>query len=217
MARTDIYGKRTLVVAQITPGGGSIIPYGFMTNVDATEYSPLGVSAAVAGALVVIGSNLPKPTRMGKKQTGYSVSCFASSGSIDSAVAAGWKVVKVGKRYRHNAGNTLSTTATTAVSVYVPVRLGTLTIKYAWRIPRYQAAKITTGDATELGIIVPANDNDARDMMFGVNNVKPARASLVVNADNKTQNVTTFYDSNATLAKWKPVSALMVKGASVEF
>ncbi len=219
MGKTDVYKDRELVVATITPGGGTPVPYGFLTNVDSTEYAVLGITQPVAGAVVVLGANKPKPTRIIKKESGYTVSCFASSAQIGAAIAAKWKVQKVGNRYRHSAGNKLEGTTGPGVSVYVPVTVGSLTVKYAWRMPRYQAAKVTTADAGELGIVVPTTDNDARDMLFGVNNIRPARASRTVGTtgDSGSFTLTTFYDVTKTLANWRPVAPLLIKGSAPEF
>lgn len=218
MGKTDVYKDRELAVATITPGGGTAMPYGFLTNVDSAEYSVLGVTNPVAGAFVLLGANRPKPTRMMKKESTYTVSCFASSAQIQSAIVAGWKVAKVGNRYRYSASNVFAGTTGPSVSLYVPVTVGSLTIKYAWKMPRYQAAKMTETDRTELGIILPTSDNDARDMIFGLNNLKPSRANRKIGTTGSASySLTTFMDDTKTLTNWKKVSDTLIRGGKPEF
>lgn len=221
MGKTNVYAKRTLVLALIKPGGaaGTVVPYGFLTNVESNEYGVLGITVPATGTILVLGTNLPKPTRMTKKEAGYSVSCFASTASIAAALAAKWKVTKAGNRYRYSAGNVLTAESKKSVAVYVPMTVSDSTFKYAWRIPSFQAAKMGTTEATELGIKVPTTDADARDMLFGVNNMKPARASKTIGTagSDTAFTMTTFYDTAQTLTTWKPVSAPMIKGAAPEF
>lgn len=219
MGKTDVYGKRTLVQAVLKIGANTV-NYGFLTAVETTERQALGLTDVAGGSgTIVVGCNLPKPTRMMKYDSGYTVSSFVSTESISKALVAKWKIQKAGRRYRHTSSNSLESKK--SVCAYVPVQLGNGSIKYAWRIPSYQAVKVTAEMLTTLGITIPASDTDASDMLFGVNNIKPAKAQRTLGGTDKKNDaaytLTLPYDASKPLTDWTPVSGIRVKSSGVEF
>src|SRR4029078_7693278 len=79
---------------------------------------------------------------------------------------------------------------TGSCNLFVPIQ----GIKYAWKMPRYQIPNISADDRTGLGIVVPANDADARDMIFGASSPVPPRAMKNASVNGDSQTFSTFYD-----------------------
>lgn len=174
----------------VTPSTRSTFLYGFLTSLDDAERQALGhtVLTGQNSSGVVFGANSPKPARMKKtRDSGRSANSFVSAGSIASARTAGWKLIKRPTARRSRA---------TALSkpVYVELSIGSIKVKYAWRMPTDLYTSVGT-DRTALGITDASTETDAFDLVWGVNSPKPPRAYKV----NGDSTLATFCDPNATL------------------
>jgi hypothetical protein len=207
------YGERRLVAVpmQLIPG----LLFGFRTDVATTTSTALGHVAALNNGVsnpgVVFGINSPKPPRAKKLfATGnkrYEES-YIDHSKIATARADGWDI-KPGKiaSLRNTSFSKVvfvdyklidAVEASEGVEAS-PVR----TMKYAWRMPQYQYAKLTTTDKTTLGIQdFVAADRGEYIMGAAKNSARPKRARKTVIADGVAQNISTFvaYNKEDSLA-----------------
>lgn len=200
------YGQRRLVGVHVAGIPGLI--YGFRTDVADTTSTVLGHVDALNSsgdyiAGVIFGINSPKPATARKyfgADTKAYESSFVDPQKIDDARAAGWKV-KPGKRLK------LRSTKYSKL-VYVEQKIvdeaeaqgnqgatSAVTIKYCWRIPAYQYAKLLDSDKTMLGI-KDVTDNDLKTIVVGANSNKPYKASKLISADGQLLRISTFVASN---------------------
>lgn len=201
------YGDRREVAVsmQLIPG----LLYAFRTDVATATSTALGhVDAATGGvykAGVVFGINSPKPPRAKKMfATGnkrYEES-FIDHTKIATARADNWDI-KPGK-----IATLRNTTFSKVVSVdfklvdAVAASQGVeaspaRTMKYAWRMPQYQYAKLLSVDKSGLGI--EEFDSSKRgEYIMGADkgSARPARASKTITADGKAIRISTFVAYN---------------------
>lgn len=195
------YGVRREVAVKmlLIPG----LLYAFRTDVDNTTSITLGHEPALEGSGykpgVVFGINSPKPPRAKKMFSSgnkHFEESFVSHDKIDSSRTAGWEI---------RPGKILSLRSTKfSKIVSVDFKLidavdasegnegaAAKTMKYAWRMPQYQYAKLLAGDKTALGI----EDFDFTkrgEYIVGANSVRPRRAVKSITAGGVTSRVTTF-------------------------
>lgn len=179
MARTD---SRRLVT--VVPFNGSLIKYGFNTNLDASRGRELGhtdVTSTTQG--FVFGANSPKPAKARKSYAAGIASSYVNAGSIASARTAGWKI---GKAKSRGGGSTAR-----AKVVYVTVN----GVKYAWSLPNDTAQRI--GNISSLGIKI-AQTNE-KNLVFGATRPIPPQARKVTGAGGSQTIISTYYDPTITL------------------
>lgn len=201
------YGERRLVAVsmQLIPG----LLYAFRTDVASTTSTALGHVDALANGVnkpgVVFGINSPKPPRAKKLfATGnkrYEESYIAPD-KIATARADGWVITpgKIASMRNTSFSKVVSVDYKLIDAVEAsegvdasPVR----TMKYAWRMPQYQYAKLLTTDKTALGI----EDFDASkrgEYIMGAakNSARPLRASKTFTVDGNVIRVSTFVAYN---------------------
>lgn len=200
------YGTRRQVGVKLALIPGLV--FGFRTDVaDATSTALGHVNVLSGGTYIagtVFGINSPKPP-VARKFFGTGTKKYESSyvdkDKIDDARTAGW-IVKPGKNRRARS---------TAFSklVYVDLKIvdavaaegstpaaPAVTVKYAWKMPAYQYAKLTAADKTTLGIS-DLDADDVKEAMFGANSPRPYRASkTITTTDGVQQTISTFVASN---------------------
>lgn len=201
------YGERRLVAVpmQLIPG----LLYAFRTDVASATSTALGHVDAVSGsgykAGVVFGINSPKPPRArklfatGNKRNEES---YIAHDKIATARADGWDI-KPGK---------IATLRNTSFSKVVSVDYKlidavaasegveaspTRTMKYAWRMPQYQYAKLLGADKTALSI-EDFDQSKRGEYIMGADkgSARPFRASKRVTADGQVIKITTFVAYN---------------------
>ncbi|BFM38904.1 hypothetical protein [Synechocystis sp. LKSZ1] len=138
--------------------------YGFLTQQEGhnTHKAALGHTAYAGAAGVFFGCNSPKPPRATYDGSENTFSSFCSTNKVSALKkTAGWTVNdKTGRRGVKTSGRTRT--------VYVDMPGGW---KYAWNLPTSELDIIGT-----LGI-VQASGADAADLVWGVQDPKPPRAS----------------------------------------
>ncbi|MEO0349489.1 MAG: hypothetical protein AAF282_05495 [Cyanobacteria bacterium P01_A01_bin.15] len=169
----SVYGPRTKV--SVTPFNGSTINYGFATNCTGAEQGALGqTQIANVQGIIVYGTSAPKPGRMtkepdaGPQQAGVNVNTtsYVDWQSINSAEAAGWKLVK---------GATLTPKlGRGSRSVRVKAEIAPSLIK-VWDMKTEQFNRITAATLAEMGIsaYVQADANN-NNVIQGDNKIEGA-------------------------------------------
>lgn len=201
------YGERreVAVALDLIPG----LLYAFRTDVDNTTSTALGHVAAAQGSGykpgVVFGINSPKPPRASKlfaTGTKRNEESFIASDKIATARTAGWKI-KPGKisKLRNTPFSKIVSVDYKLIDAIAasegveasPVR----TMKYAWRMPQYQYAKLLTADKTALGIEDFDPDDRGKYIMgASKNSARPFRASKTITVDGRPLTMTTFVAHN---------------------
>jgi hypothetical protein len=213
MAITNIYGVRDLRAVLMAVGSVNAY-YAFKTNVDASEVADLGqVSAAtVIGAtttpvFVGTGDNgRPRPARLKKKKEG--ITSLAGTANIATALATRkWQIIKRAVYQGRVAQK--STTFGTAISGgeaakgSILVVVTTSGLNWAWRMPAQQFNKITSAEATSLGITIPNTDLEFRSLLVRADLPRPGRAFRTLATTDNTLRIETFIGDKATLpAGW---------------
>lgn len=201
------YGERRLVAVsmQLIPG----LLYAFRTDVSAATSTALGHVNAAEGsgykAGVVFGINSPKPPRAkklfasGNKR--YEES-YIDHTKIASARADNWDV-RPGKIASLRNTN-FSKVVSVDYKLIDPVAAsqgveptGARTMKYAWRMPQYQYAKLLGNDKTALGI-EDFDQTKRGEYIIGASkeSARPLRASKTIVADGRPIKITTFVAYN---------------------
>lgn len=223
MAVTNIYGARDLRAVNMLVGGVNAF-YVFKTNVDASEVSELG--QVPAGTL--IGGNQPvflgtgkngrpRPARLKKKRE--LITSLCSSSSLESAIASRrWVVVKhqvyQGKVAQKSAsfGTAIAGGASAKGSILAAVT--TSGLNWAWRMPAQQFNKITSNEATALGITIPNTDLEFRSLLVRADLPRPSRAFRVLSTTEAVIRVETFVGDGATLPEgWSGIGEARKFGA----
>jgi len=213
MAITNIYGVRNLRAVLMAVGSVNAY-YAFKTNVDASEVADLGqVSAAtVIGStttpvFVGTGDNgRPRPARLKKKKEG--ITSLAGTANIATALATRkWQIIKRAVYQGRVAQK--STTFGTAISGgeaakgSILVVVTTSGLNWAWRMPAQQFNKITSAEATSLGITIPNTDLEFRSLLVRADLPRPGRAFRTLATTDNTLRIETFIGDKATLpAGW---------------
>lgn len=215
MAVTNIYGPRNLRAVSMPVGTAAGAYYVFKTNVDPSEVADLGqidaatlVSGGPAAPIFVgIGRNgRPRPARLKKKKENITSLCSAAS--VATAIATRrWQIVKRAVYQGRVAQR--STTFGTAIpggdtakgSVLVSVQ--TSGFNWAWRMPAQQFNKISSSEATALGIQIPNTELEFRGLLIKADLPRPGRAFRVLSTTAVDLRVETFIGDSATLpAEW---------------
>ncbi|MEG4013118.1 MULTISPECIES: hypothetical protein [unclassified Microcoleus] len=210
MAITKIYGERNLRAVSI-PLGGSTAFYVFKTNVDASEVTELGqIDAATllgggpaAPVFVGIGkSGRPRPARLKKRKEG--ITSLASTANIATAIASRkWQMVRravfQGKVAQKSTSFGTPIAGGDAAKGSILVAVTTSGLNWAWRMPAQQFNKISSAQATALGISIPNTDLEFRNLVVNANLPRPGRAFHVLSTTDNTFRVETFIGDSATL------------------
>ncbi|WP_445173788.1 hypothetical protein [Microcoleus sp.] len=215
MAITNIYGPRNLRAVSM-PVGGITGFYVFKTNVDPSEVTELGqVDAAtlVGGDLatpVFVGTTgtggRPRPARVKKKKEG--ISSLASAANIATAIASKkWQLVKralyQGKIAQKSTTFGTPITGGDAAKGSILAVVNTSGFDWAWRMPAQQFNKITSAEATGLGISIPNTDIEFKRLLVKANLPRPGRAFRTLGTTDGTLRIETFISDNGTLpAEW---------------
>lgn len=215
MAITNIYGERNLRAVNMLVGGVNAF-YVFKTNVDASEVSELGQVPAetlIGGnqpTFVGTGMNgRPRPARLKKKKEGITSLC--SSSSLATALATRkWQMVKrqvyQGKVAQKSAAFGTPIAGGEAAKGSMLVVVTTSGLNWAWRMPAQQFNKITTAEATALGITIPNTDLEFRSLLVRADLPRPGRAFRVLSTTENTLRIETFIGDSATLpAGWSGI------------
>ncbi|MEG5018261.1 MULTISPECIES: hypothetical protein [unclassified Microcoleus] len=215
MAVTNIYGERNLRAVNILVGGVNAF-YVFKTNVDASEVSELGQvpAATLVGGnqpvFVGTGRNgRPRPARLKKKRENITSLC--SSSSIDTALASRrWQMVKrqvyQGRIAQKSAAFGTPIAGGEAAKGSMLVVVTTSSLNWAWRMPAQQFNKITTAEATALGITIPTTDLEFRSLLVRADLPRPGRAFRILSTTENVLRIETFIGDSATLpAGWSGI------------
>ncbi|MEG4335415.1 hypothetical protein QUB40_26280 [Microcoleus sp. AT9_A2] len=215
MAVTNIYGQRNLRAVNMPVGGVNAF-YVFRTNVDASEVSELGQVPAetlVGGnqpVFVGTGQNgRPRPARLKKKRENITSLC--SSSSIDTALASRrWQMVKrqvyQGRIAQKSTAFGTPIAGGEAAKGSMLVVVTTSGLNWAWRMPAQQFNKITTAEATALGITIPNTDLEFRSLLVRADLPRPGRAFRTLGTTDNVLRIETFIGDSATLpAGWSGI------------
>ena len=210
MAVTNIYGQRNLRAVSMPIGGVNAF-YVFKTNVDASEVTDLGqVDAATLtgdgpATPIFVGTGdkgRPRPARLKKKKEG--IISLVSSANIATALATRkWQLVKravyQGRIAQKSAAFGTAIPGGNAAKGSILVVVTTSGLDWAWRMPAQQFNKITTAEATSLGITIPNTDAEFRRLLVRADLPRPGRAYRLLETTESTMQVETFIGDSATL------------------
>jgi hypothetical protein len=212
MAVTNIYGQRNLRAVNMLVGGANAY-YVFRTNVDASEVSDLGQVPAetlIGGTQPVFlgtGKNgRPRPARLKKKRE--SITSLCSTSSIETAIASRrWQIVKrqvfQGKVAQKSAAFGTAIPGGDAAKGSMLVVVTTSGLNWAWRMQAQQFNKITTAEATALGITIPNTDLEFRRLLVRADLPRPGRAYRTLATADNVMKIETFIGDAAVLpAAW---------------
>ena len=213
MAITNIYGPRNLRAVLMAVGGVNAY-YAFKTNVDPSEVSDLGqvAAATVLGATttpVFVGTGdkgRPRPARLKKKKE--SITSLASTANIATALATRkWQLVKravyQGRVAQKSAAFGTAIAGGEAAKGSILAVVVTSNLNWAWRMPAQQFNKISTAEATALGITIPNTDTEFRRLLVRADLPRPGRAFRTLATTDNTLRIETFIGDSATLpAGW---------------
>ncbi|MCT7958951.1 hypothetical protein [Laspinema palackyanum] len=190
MAKTEIYGDRPLVAVKVGASSGATTTdigfYGFRSPIDTTEGATLGHTPAISGgafiAKLIITPRRPRPVRVQRKESAYSISSFCSYDQVAAAGSAGWKQIESSKFESPRGKKAVD-------PYYVEVR----GIKYGFYSPKLKVAKIQ-GDLGSLGVVAATSAN--RDICWGANFPIPPRVakSVAGTGNSGVDTVSTFCD-----------------------
>jgi hypothetical protein len=212
MAITNIYGARNLRAVLIALGGVNAY-YAFKTNVDPSEVSDLGqvAAATVLGTtspvFVGTGNNgRPRPARLKKKKEG--ITSLAGTANIATALATRkWQLIKravyQGRIVQKSATFGTAIPGGDAAKGSILVVVTTSNLNWAWRMPAQQFNKISSAEATSLGITIPNTDAEFRKLLVRADRPRPGRAFRTLATTDNILRIETFVGDSATLpAGW---------------
>ena len=217
MAVTNIYGERNLRAVSMLVGGVTAF-YVFKTNVDASEVTELGqVDAATilsggptASVFVGTGTNgRPRPARVKKKKEG--ITSLVSSGNLATVIATRkWQIVKravyQGRIAQKSASFGTPIAGGEAAKGSMLVVVSTSGLNWAWRMPAQQFNKISTAEATALGITIPNTDAEFKRLLVRADLPRPGRAFKSLTTTTNTIRIETFVSDASTLpAGWSGI------------
>lgn len=211
MAITNIYGPRSWRGVSLPVGAVAGAYYVFRTNVDLSEVTDLGqvdVTTLITGGpstpiFVGTGKNgRPRPARLRKKKEG--ITSLAGTNSIATAIATKkWQIVKravyQGKIPQKSSTFGTPVTGGEAAKGSMLVAVSTSGFDWAWRMPAQQFNKITSAEATGLGITVPNTDTEFRRLLVRADLPRPGRAFRILATTDSSLRIETFVSDNATL------------------
>ena len=222
MAVTNIYGERSLRAVNMLLGSVNAF-YVFKTNVDASEVSDLGQvpAATLVGGTqpVFVGTGRngrPRPARLKKKKEGITSLC--STSSIATAIASRrWQIVKravyQGRTVQKSTTFGTPITGGAAAKGSILAAVTTSGFNWAWRMPAQQFNKISSTDATALGISIPNTDLEFRSLLVRANLPRPGRAFQILTTTEITLRIETFIGDSATLpASWTALGGALKYG-----
>jgi len=183
--------------------------YAFKTNVDASEVTDLGhVSAATiigttTPVFVGTGNNgRPRPARVKKKKEG--ITSLVGTANIATALATRkWQLIKravyQGRVAQKSAGFGTAIPGGDAAKGSVLVVVTTSGLDWAWRMQAQQFNKITSSEATSLGITIPNTDAEFRKLLVRADYPRPGRAFRMLETTDRTIRIETFIGDSGTL------------------
>jgi hypothetical protein len=211
MAITNIYGERNLRAVSLPLGGVNAF-YVFRTNVDASEVSDLGqvdANTLVSGgptAPIFVGTTgnggRPRPARLKKKKEG--ITSLVSAANLPTAVATRkWQIIKralyQGRIAQKSASFGTPIAGGNAAKGSILAVVSTSGLDWAWRMPAQQFNKITSAEATSLGITIPNTETEFRRLLVKANLPRPGRAFRTISTADATLRIETFIGDSATL------------------
>lgn len=210
MAVTNIYGQRNLRAVSM-PVGGITAYYIFRTNVDASEVTELGQidAATLTGdgpaVPIFVGTGVngrPRPARVKKKKEG--ITSLISTANLIAVIASRkWQIVKravyQGKIAQKSAAFGTPIAGGEAAKGSMLVTVNTSGFDWAWRMPAQQFNKISTVEATALGITIPNTDLEFRRLLVRADLPRPGRAFISRATTENTLRIETFIGDSATL------------------
>jgi hypothetical protein len=219
MAVTNIYGQRNFRAVSM-PVGGLTGFYVFKTNVDASEVSELGQvdAATLAGGSgpatpVFVGTagrgGRPRPARVKKKKEG--ITSLVSSANLATVIATRkWQLVKraiyQGKIAQKSTTFGTAIAGGNAAKGSILAVVSTSGFDWAWRMQAQQFNKITSGEATSLGISIPNTEAEFRRLLVKANLPRPGRAYRTISTADAVIRIETFIGDSAILpADWTSV------------
>lgn len=225
MAVTDIYGPRNLRAVSM-PIGGVTAFYVFKTNVDSSEVTELGqinaeiLAVSETSSPVFVGTGVngrPRPARVKKKKEG--ITSLVSAANLKGAIASRkWQIVKRAV-YQGKVAQKATTFGTpiaggNAAKGSVLVTVNTSGLDWGWRMPAQQFNKISTAEATALGITIPNTDAEFRKLLVRADLPRPGRAFVTRATTENVLTIETFIGDSATLpAGWTGIGeALKYQG-----
>ncbi len=212
MAVTNIYGPRSLRGVLMAVGGVNAY-YAFKTNVDPSEVSDLGhvIAATMIGSTtpVFVGTGTngrPRPARVKKKKEG--ITSLVGTANIATALASRkWQLIKravyQGRIAQKSAAFGTAIAGGEAAKGSMLVVVSTSGLNWAWRMPAQQFNKITSAEATALGITIPNTDLEFRSLLVRADLPRPGRAFRTLATTDNTLRIETFIGDGSTLpAGW---------------
>jgi hypothetical protein len=208
MAITNIYGPRNLRGVLIAVGGVNAY-YAFKTNVDPSEVSDLGQVAgttmigSTTPTFVGTGNNgRPRPARLKKKKEG--ITSLVGTANIAAALATRkWQLVKravyQGRIAQKSAAFGTAIAGGEAAKGSILAVVSTSGLNWAWRMPAQQFNKISSAEATALGITIPNTDLEFRSLLVRADLPRPGRAFRTLATTDNTLRIETFIGDSATL------------------
>jgi len=222
MAVTNIYGQRNLRAVSMPLGGTSAF-YVFKTNVDPSEVTDLGqvdANTLLSGgpaAPIFVGTTgnggRPRPARLKKKKE--RISSLVSSANLSTAIATRkWQIVKraiyQGRVAQKSTTFGAPIAGGNAAKGSILVVVTTSGLDWGWRMTAQQFNKITSAEATALGISIPNTDIEFRRLLINANLPRPARAYRTISTVDSDLRVETFVGDNATLpAEWNGIGSAL--------
>ena len=205
------------------PLGGTSAFYVFKTNVDASEVTDLGQVDASnlfgdgPAVPIFVGTTgkggRPRPARLRKKKEG--ITSLVSSANLATAVATKkWQIVKraiyQGRVAQKSTAFGTAIAGGNAAKGSVLVVVTTSGLNWAWRMTAQQFNKITSAEATALGISIPNTDIEFRRLLVNANLPRPARAYRIISTVDNDLRVETFVGDSATLpAGWNGIGSAL--------
>jgi hypothetical protein len=208
MAITNIYGSRNLRGVLIAVGNVNAY-YAFKTNVDPSEVADLGqvAAATIIGSTTPVfvgtGDNgRPRPARLKKKKEG--ITSLVGTANIATALATRkWQLVKravyQGRIAQKSANFGTAIAGGEAAKGSILAVVSTSGLNWAWRMPAQQFNKITSAEATALGITIPNTDTEFRRLLVRADLPRPGRAFRTLATTDNTLRIETFIGDSATL------------------
>lgn len=211
MAVTNIYGPRNLRAVSM-PVGGITGYYVFKTNVDPSEVAELGqidgatLTGTEPAVPIFVGTTgpggRPRPARLKKKKEG--ITSLVSTANIPTAIASKkWQVVRravyQGKIAQKSTTFGSAITGGDAAKGSILAVVNTSGFDWAWRMPAQQFNKITSAEATALGISIPNTDVEFKKLLVKANLPRPGRAFRILGTTDTTLRIETFIGDSAKL------------------
>jgi hypothetical protein len=148
----------------------------------------------------------PRPARVKKKKEG--ITSLVGTANIATALASRkWQLIKravyQGRIAQKSAAFGTAIAGGEAAKGSMLVVVSTSGLNWAWRMPAQQFNKITSAEATALGITIPNTDLEFRSLLVRADLPRPGRAFRTLATTDNTLRIETFIGDGSTLpAGW---------------